>query len=842
MTKALPLFLGALAISFGVATPAFGQSASFAITYSLPDGVVRTLSDGGAINFPATDVNSSSAANITVLNQGAAAGSVNSISVTGTGFVLSSGTALPITVGAGGSFRFSVLFSPTLTGGSSGTLRINLSTGSVTAILAASTTTTSAGLAVSYALADGNVHQLTDGTAITFPSVDINATTTAVVSIVNTNTGTGAASGTLTGLLVSGTGFQLSNTAALPATIAAGQTLRFGIVFAPTQVGSFTGSFRIDLAGRSISGTLSASTPPANFSLSYIDPNTGNTLPLPNNASLQFPSTLAGTTASINLLASNTGTGTGFINSITLLSGTSGYQLLSLPPLPLSVPPGQQLKFGIRFSPLQQQSYADTLRIDLNGQINTISLQGQGTQAQYTYSSSTGSGSTPLSAGGTLAIPDTAVGQTTNVVISVSNSGTGDGQISTVTITGQGYALSNLPALPFTLHPNGSQQFTLTFAPTQPGAISGKLTIGNDTFTVNATGIGPRLIYTYTSGSSGVTVTDGGTVIFSPLAVGNTGTLSFSIQNTGTSSATISSINLAAPSTVFALLQLPSLPMNLSPNATVSFQVSFVPNNTGSLTASLRVNNATFTLSGNGTQPAALSAYQFQGPSGTVQPAQQPAVGLTLASAYPLALQGTLKLTFVSAVFTDDPTIQFATGGRSVNFTIPANTTQAVFGSNAPTVALQTGTTAGNIVITPSFAMQTGFDLTPASPAVLTLTIPRLATQLQNASVSGETTNSFTVVLTGYTTTRTLRQLDIQVTPQAGQNLSASHLTIDVNSSSAAWFQSAASQAFGGSFLVAIPFTLSGGSATDLVHLLQSLSITATNDVGASNALTLAIP
>jgi len=338
-------------------------------------------------------------------------------------------------------------------------------------------------------------------------------------------------------------------------------------------------------------------------------------------------------------------------------------------------------------------------------------------------------------------------------------------------------------------------------------------------------------------------VADGGTVIFPPLAVGSSENVNFSIQNTGTSNATISSINLAAASPVFSLAQLPSLPMDLSPGATVSFAIGFLPNNTGSLTATLRVNNSSFTLTGNGTQPAALSSYSFQGPSGNVQPSQQPAVGLTLSAPYPLPLQGTLKLSFVSAVFVDDPSIQFATGGRTVNFTIPANGTQALFGSNATTVPLQTGTTAGNIVITPSFAMQTGFDLTPASPATLTLTVQRLAPQLLNGSISSVTATGFTLVLNGYTTTRALRQLDIDVTPKAGQSFSATHLTIDVNSASAAWFQSATSQSFGGSFLVAVPFVLSGGTAgTDLVHMLQSLSVTATNEIGVSSSVSVTIP
>jgi hypothetical protein len=692
----------------------------------------------------------------------------------------------------------------------------------------------------SYALVDGNVHTLSDGTVIQFPAVDINATTTATVSIINQ----GTATGTVSNILVAGTGFQLVNSTLLPATVAAGQTLKFGIVFAPTTAGSYSGSFRIDLIGRSVGGTLTASTALPILSLSYIDPNTNNVLPLANAATLQFPSTAVGTQSVITVQASNNGAGTGSISSITVVgSSSSPFQLLGLPPFPIAVPPNQQLRFGVRFSPQQSQSASDVLRVNLNGQTTMVNLQGQGTQAQFSYTAPLGGGIIPILPGGSFAMVDTAVGANSSLVITVTNSGTGDGQISAIGVTGQGLSVTDAPALPFTLHPGGSQHFTLTFAPTQPGAISGRLTVGSDTFTVTVTGLGPRLVFAYTNASSAVSLSDGGVVIFSPLAVGGTGSLSFSIQNSGTSSAAISSINLTTSSTVFSLSQLPSLPIKLDPNATLSFQVNFIPNNTGSVTATLQVNTSSFTLSGNGTQPAPLPSYTFQGVSGNLQPAQQPTVGLTLASPYPAPLQGTLNLTFVSDVFIDDPSIQFASGGRSVNFTIPANSTQAVFGGNAMSVPLQTGTTAGSIILTPSFTMTGGFSLTPSNPPVLTLTIPRSAAQLSNASISAETLNSFTLILSGYTTTRALKQLEIQVTPNVGQNFSTSHLTIDLNSAATSWFQGTASQGFGGTFMVAIPFNLSNGSTTtDLVHLLQSLSITATNDVGVSSALSVSIP
>ncbi len=124
-------------------------------------------------------------------------------------------------------------------------------------------------------------------------------------------------------------------------------------------------------------------------------------------------------------------------------------------------------------------------------------------------------------------------------------------------------------------------------------------------------------------------------VIFPPTAVESTASLTFSIQNTGTSSATISSINLGAATTIFNLQQMPALPTNLSAGGTLTFSISFVPNNTGNLTATLLVNSTSFTLSGTGTQPAALPAYQFQGPSGTQPAAQQPSIGLTLSDRLP---------------------------------------------------------------------------------------------------------------------------------------------------------------------------------------------------------------
>jgi hypothetical protein len=815
-----------------------GITPSFTFSYALPTGGSVPLSSGGAIAFPATTVGTSVTAIASVVNTGSATGTLQTVGSTGSGFLVT-GSPAPIQLVPGQQATFNVVFTPQTSGASQGSLVLGFTNSSASFTLTGSGA--SPNFTVTYTLADGNVHPLLNGSAINFPSVDINGTATAVINILNQGTG----AGTVTGISVTGAGFRGASEPAPGATVAAGQGLTFQILFNPTQAGSFSGAFSITLSGTSISGTLAGSTALPNFSLEYQDPVTKNIFALPNGAALPFPNTLVNTVTTISVIVANTGAGTGLLNSISLGgSSPSVFQILNQPSLPASIPPNQQLTFGVQFSPVQQQAFSAALNVNLNGQTITVNLTAQGIGAQYAYTSTGAAGSTSVSPGGTIAIGSTTVGQTSSLTISVLNKGIGNGQISTLSVTPSlGLSISNSPAVPFTLAPNASQSFTLNFAPAQPGPVNATLTIGTDTFTVTATGAGALLTYSYTNSASTISVASGGVVIFQPTAVESQSSISFSVQNTGTVSAAISSVNLAAASTVFTLPQPPNLPTNLAPGGTITFTVNFVPNALGTLTASLLVNNVAFTLSGTGTQPASLPAYQFQGPSGTVTPAQQPSIGLTLAAPYPLALQGALTLTFTSAVFTDDPSIQFASGGRTVTFTIPANSTQALFTGGATSIPMQTGTTAGTILITPSFATQNGFNLTPASLTTLTLTVPSSIAQLSSESVTSETLSSFTVVLGGYTTTHSLTQLNIQITPKPGDTFSATSLTINVSSASSAWFQSAASTPFGGAFLIAIPFVLSNGTTTtDLVHMLQSLTITATNSVGVSSSISVPIP
>jgi hypothetical protein len=250
-----------------------------------------------------------------------------------------------------------------------------------------------------------------------------------------------------------------------------------------------------------------------------------------------------------------------------------------------------------------------------------------------------------------------------------------------------------------------------------------------------------------------------------------------------------------------------------------------------------------FNLIGSGTAPPPLSNVSFSGASGTAQPLAQPTVGLALETPYPLDLNGTLTLAFNSAVFSDDPTIQFSNGTRTVAFTIPANTTTAVFPNNAQQVQLQTGSVAGTISLTASFATSSGLAVEPASTPSMTLTVPQLAPQIVGLEVSGSSSTGFNLAITGLATSRQVSQIAVQFTPVSGVNLSIPTDNLNVSGTFATWYLSTSSQAYGSLFTATVPFTLQGqvSGHANLIDALQSVTVTVSNTQGASSAQTVSL-
>jgi hypothetical protein len=215
-------------------------------------------------------------------------------------------------------------------------------------------------------------------------------------------------------------------------------------------------------------------------------------------------------------------------------------------------------------------------------------------------------------------------------------------------------------------------------------------------------------------------------------------------------------------------------------------------------------------------------------------PGEQPTVRLAMASAHPFGIAGQLGVTFQPAAInnSDDDTIKFPNGLRTVQFTVVANATEAQLGVADPRLA--TGTTAGVITVRVTTLQAGSQAIPPAADAKLDLTIAQAPPNITTAAIASRTATGVTLQITGFSTPQEVTRALFQFTPIAGRALQNSQVTVDLTAPANTWYQSSASAATGGQFLYTQPFTIQGD-----LNAIQSVAITLTNSVGNSQPTTV---
>lgn len=597
--------------------------------------------------------------------------------------------------------------------------------------------------------------------------------------------------------------------------------------------------------GRSVLLCLAVATlaPAQQFIYTYVLPSNLNTVPLHPGDTIPFPPTAPTVISEALLNIVNSSSLPGEIDNITISGGAFG--LAGLPVFPITVSGNQTLQVLIRYQPSGATEDGGNITVTFPGASQvTFNLIGSISTAKFTYTVVQGGQTTTVTPGGVIPLPDTNIGATSSVVIQVKNDGNLTGTVSAIGVNGADFSITGAPAAPVTLPPKSSFALTLTFTPTLPTQRQATLSIGTDTFSVTGKGLGPKLVLSYAAGGATVTLGPTDSVVFSPVTISQTGQVVFVIQNTGTIAATIFNIGIGEANSPFSVSGLPPLPLSLAPGAQSSFTIAFAPVTAGFSSGTLRLDSTIVPVVGSGTAPPALPAYSIQGPSGNVDPASQPNISLKLSTPYPIAIAGTLTLSAFGSL-PADPAVQFSTGGRSVTFSIPANSKQAVFAGQGQQIQLQTGTVETTITLTPSFTTQAGgVNLTPTQPTTLSFTVAAAAPTLIASQVANSTANGFVLTLTGFSTTRSLSGVTAQFTAAPGFTVPTTPVNVDLTQASTLWFNSTASVAFGGQFAVTIPFTLSGTvSATQtLLQTVTSVAVSVANGTGPSQTLQTALP
>jgi hypothetical protein len=218
-----------------------------------------------------------------------------------------------------------------------------------------------------------------------------------------------------------------------------------------------------------------------------------------------------------------------------------------------------------------------------------------------------------------------------------------------------------------------------------------------------------------------------------------------------------------------------------------------------------------------------LGAISLSGLQLTVGPTQQVSMNLSLASPQPAEVRGTLNLAFTSSasIPVDDPAVQFSTGGRAVNFTVPPNSTNAVFPSP---LQLLTGTVAGTIAITGS--IQNG----PSGVALTSTSInavPPQTTSIVATRISG----GLSVRVIGFSTDRTVEEVNFGFDVRVNGAIQAVNLSKVVNAEFVSWYQNPASSPFGSAFRLEQIFGVGGDNTA-----IEAVTITLRNARGSTTS------
>ena len=309
-------------------------------------------------------------------------------------------------------------------------------------------------------------------------------------------------------------------------------------------------------------------------------------------ASLNFGTVAVGSSKTLSDTLTNTTTSPVTISAITF--SDPSLHVLGIT-VPLALGAGASVPFTVQFQPTTTVNLSSTismLGVNSNVLVSLTASGTTGTPGQLSLSPSS------------IAFGTLKVGSSLTNSVTLSNTGGSDITVNQATLSGAGFATSNL-SLPLTLPAGGTAPLSLTFAPLGTGSFTGSVTFAtssssNVVLALSGTGVAPGQLSANPSG-----------LAFGSVQVGNSASQSETLTNTGGSSVTISQANASGAG--FSVNGL-SAPVTLAVNQSVTFNVGFAPTTAGAVNGALAivsdasVSPYNIALSGTGLAAGALTA------------------------------------------------------------------------------------------------------------------------------------------------------------------------------------------------------------------------------------------
>jgi hypothetical protein len=323
------------------------------------------------------------------------------------------------------------------------------------------------------------------------------------------------------------------------------------------------------------------------------------------------------------------------------------------------------------------------------------------------------------------------LGQTENLLVTLTNNGQTSVTISEITANNSEFAASS-SSLPLVVLAGQSVDLTASFTPTAIGWTHGTIKFSSD-----ASNASLPLAVEGTGVSSETVTASPSIVSFGQVAIGTTPAAAVVLTNVSSSAVTLSA--LQANGAGFSVSG-PKFPLTLAAGRGVTLNVAFAPQSAGLAGGSLFISGprVTVPLSGTGTAPGQLTANPGSLNFANVQ------VGSSQAQSATLTNSGGFSLTVSQATL---PGASFTLGGLALPLTLGAGQSATVSVVFAPQ---SMGSSSGNIAFT-SNASTPSVNLPVSGTAVTpgTLTANPNSLALGSVQVGNNTSLSETLTNTG---------------------------------------------------------------------------------------------
>jgi hypothetical protein len=660
-----------------------------------------------SVNFGQVVVGKQAAQTVSVSNTGSETVNLKQMTLSNPQFSVT-GMTTPMALAVGQTGTFTVAVNPTSTGTLTGTLTAQDDGGGTPVVVKLSATAVHSQSQLSL-----------NSTSINFGTVSTGLKATN--NLVLTNSGTTGL--TISLLTLTGADFTISGITT-PETIPPGQSVQVAVSFSPTLAGNATGSLNI------------TSNDPTNPTVAIPLSGTGTSAATgrlsANQTSLGFGAVAIGTSADQQMVLTNTGNTAVKISSLTVVG--AGLTATGVPAATTLNPSGT-ISLRVSFQPTAVGSISGSITIVSDAANSPLTIPVSGTGAQ------SGLALSPANYN----FGNVVDGQTKSQSFTVTNTGAAALTIGQLSVSGSAYSVSGVTT-PLTLAPGSNTSFSVLFAPTTEGSLTGTVTIlsnaPNSPNVASLSGTGTAATVTLTPNPSSVS--------FANVNAGSSSSKSVTITNTGNTSLTISQIGVSAKD--FKVTGI-TAPATLAAGQNAAMSVSFNP------TVAENISGNIIVMTAEGASAAiAVSGTALQ-PGLTMTPASASFGSVTVGSPATQSIQltnsgtGTLTLSQVSVTGSG-----FSTGTLSLPLSLNSGQSTNITAQFAP---ISAGTVAGSLTIVSN---------APNSPAVVALSGTGIAaTQVLTFSA---TNLGFGTVTTGSSATQ-----NITVTNSGNASVNVSQIT-----------------------------------------------------------------